>query len=138
MNANLYRDKAKISITPAGMLVLALCVLVLLQLYAYAIADWEIVRNQWSIKVLASKTAVLDFRIVLPRLIAFVAIVFVMLRYSFRDAPSSVYTLVVLTFCLAHTLLAMFDIGIVTSLYSSHVPLYYLLILGFFEQARSM
>ena len=132
MNASLYSEEAKKQkiISYSGIiLIAALAVLIFVQLYAYAISSWEIDAKSARYAV---KTAALNNTIVVPRLLAFFTIVFVLLINSFRNLSNSLYSLVLLMFCVVHTLLAMLDLGVATGLYSSNLPLYYLLVFGFF------
>lgn len=137
MNANLYNGKSrKLQLTSSAILIFALSVLILVQLYSFAITDWTIKQSEWSEKIYAYKYAALNAIIVLARLSMLFAMALVMFRYSVRDSYGAVYTFLLLLFCSAHTLLAMFDRGFGTTLYSTNLPLNYLLVLGFFVGAR--
>ena len=136
MNANLYSEetkKQKIVSSSGIILIAALSVLILVQLYSYAITSWEI-----EVKTVrfAVKTAALNNLIVIPRLLAFLAIVSVLFINSFRNLSNSLYSFAILAFCVIHTIIAMFEIGFGTGLYSTHIPFYYLLILAFYSGQR--
>ena len=132
MNASLYSEEARNRkiISSSGIIIIAaLSVLILVQIYSYAISSWEIDVKSARFAV---KTAALNNFIVIPRLLAFLAIALVLFRNSFRNFSNTLYSFVFFLFCIAHTLLAMLDLGISTALYSSNIPFYYLLIFGFF------
>lgn len=136
MNAKLYSQevkKHKIVSFPGIILIIALSVLIFVQLYAYAISSWEVDLDS---SRFAIKTAALTSRIVIPRLLAFGAILLVLVRYSFNHLSHLLYSFVFVMFCITHTVLAMLDLGFATSLYSTHITFYYLFVLGFFTGQR--
>ena len=109
----------------------AIFLFAILQLYSYSIAHWEIVRREWSVYVFATKMAFWNRSNVLVRYGAFIALFFVMAKYALTEKRGAVYFTIMFSFCIVHTLLVILDVGMVTGLYSSNIPINYLLILGF-------
>lgn len=113
-------------------IVVALFVLIFVQLYSYAISEWTIETNEYTHVSYATKMAALNWGILIPRYIAFLVIFFVIVGRSFANRSSALYTIVLLAFCIMHTVLVMISDGFVLTLYYSNLPIYYFLVLGYF------
>ena len=110
---------------------ISLFLLVAVHLYSYANSDWQIVENEWNHILYASKFAAIDKQILFPRYLVLSGIFLISAFYSFRRQIGAVYSFLFCGLCFIHAFWAFSDLGIATGLYSSNIPLNYLLLLGF-------
>ena len=99
VNRQRRRNSKRLKIESSTIIIIALFALVMIQLYAYAISDWEIVRNEWNLRVMASKMAVINKAIIFPRYIAFFLLFTVAFCQSVKRQLDALYTFVFLSLC---------------------------------------